>query len=53
MCFSIEPDIVTGVVTIVGIDAILHVGHNREAAIAARPVIFDFHSCARTRLIGS
>jgi hypothetical protein len=40
MCFSIEADIVTGVVvTAVGIDAIRHVGHNRETAMAALPVI--------------
>jgi hypothetical protein len=44
MCFSIEADIVTGVVvTVVGIDAIRHVGHNRETAMAALPVIFGFH----------
>lgn len=44
MCFSVEADIVTGVVvTTVGIDAIRHVGHNREAAMAALPLIFGFH----------
>jgi hypothetical protein len=44
MCFSIEADIVTGVVvTVVGIDAIRHVGHNRETAMAALPVIFGLH----------
>jgi hypothetical protein len=44
MCFSIEADIVTGVVvTAVGIDAIRHVGHNRETAMAALPVIFGLH----------
>lgn len=44
MCFSIEADIVTGVVvTVVGIDAIGHVGHSRETAMAALPVIFGFH----------
>jgi hypothetical protein len=44
MCFSIEADIVTGVVvTVVGIDAIRHVGHSRETAMAALPVIFGAH----------
>lgn len=44
MCFSVEADIVAGVVvTAAGIDTLRHVGHDREAAMAALPVIFGVH----------
>jgi len=44
LCFSAEADIVTGViVTAVGIDALRHVRHGRESAMAALPVIFGLH----------
>jgi hypothetical protein len=44
VCFSAEADIVTGViVTVVGIDALRHVGHGRESAMAALPVLFGLH----------
>jgi hypothetical protein len=44
VCFSAEADIVTGViVTVVGIDALRHVRHGRESAMAALPVIFGVH----------
>jgi hypothetical protein len=44
VCFSAEADIVTGViVTVVGIDALRHVGHGRESAMAALPILFGLH----------
>jgi hypothetical protein len=44
VCFSVEADVVAGVVvTAVGIDTLRHVGHDREAAMAALPVIFGIH----------
>ena len=44
MCFSAEADIVTGIlVTGVGIDTMRHIGHDREAALAALPVLFGVH----------
>jgi len=44
VCFSPEADIVAGViVTAIGIDTLRHVGHDREAAMAALPVIFGLH----------
>ena len=44
MCFSAEADIVTGViVTVVGIDSLRHVGHGRESAMAALPILFGLH----------
>jgi hypothetical protein len=44
VCFSAEADIVTGViVTVVGIDALRHVGHSRESAMAALPFLFGLH----------
>jgi hypothetical protein len=44
VCFSAEADIVTGViVTVVGIDSLRHVGHGRESAMAALPVLFGLH----------
>lgn len=39
MCFSAEADIVTGV----GIDALRHVGHGRESAMAALTILFGLH----------
>lgn len=44
MCFSAEADLVAGVVvTAVGIDALRHVGHHRESALAGLPVMFGVH----------
>lgn len=44
VCFSPEADIVASlVVTGVGIDALRHVGHERELAMAALPVVFGVH----------
>jgi hypothetical protein len=44
VCFSPEADIVAGViVTAIGFDTIRHVGHDRESAMAALPVIFGLH----------
>ena len=44
MCFSAEADLIGGVlVGGVGIDALRHVGHRRELALAALPVVFGTH----------
>lgn len=44
VCFSAEADIVTGIlVTGVGIDTMRHIGHDREAALAALPLVFGVH----------
>lgn len=44
MCFSAEADIVTGIlVTGVGIDTLRHIGHDRETALAALPLVFGLH----------
>ncbi len=44
MCFSPEADLIGGVVVGgIGVDALLHVRHRREVAIAALPVLFGAH----------
>ena len=44
MCFSAEADILAGViVTGVGVDALRHVRHHREMALAALPILFGLH----------
>jgi len=44
MCFSPEADLIGGlVVGGVGVDALRHVRHRREVAIAALPVLFGVH----------
>ncbi|MBU1226803.1 MAG: hypothetical protein KJ698_06315 [Actinobacteria bacterium] len=44
MCFSAEADLIAGVVVGgVGIDALRHVRHKREMALAALPVTFGAH----------
>jgi hypothetical protein len=44
VCFSAEADIVTGlVVTAVGVDTLRHIGHDRESAMAALPVVLGLH----------
>ena len=44
MCFSPEADIVAGLVVAgVGIDTIRHIGHDREWALAALPIVFGIH----------
>ena len=44
MCFSAEADLVAGVVVSgVGVEALRHVQHRREAAVAALPLLFGAH----------
>jgi len=44
MCFSAEADIVTGaVVAVAGVDALRHVRHRRELALAGLPLILAGH----------
>ncbi len=44
VCLSAEADIIAGVVVLaVGVDAMRHVGHDREAAMAALPVVLGLH----------
>ncbi len=44
MCFSAEADIVTGaVVAVAGVDALRHVRHRRELALAGLPLILAAH----------
>lgn len=49
MCFSAEADLIAGVVVGgAGIDALRHVQHCREIAIAALPVVFGAHQLIET-----
>lgn len=49
MCFSAEADLIAGVVVGgAGIDALRHVQHRREIAIAALPVVFGTHQLIET-----
>ena len=49
MCFSAEADLVAGVVVGgVGIDALRHVRHKREIALAALPITFGVHQMIET-----
>ena len=49
MCFSAEVDLVVGaVVGGAGIDALRHVRHKREIALAALPLIFGVHQMIET-----
>ena len=49
MCFSAEADLITGVVVGgAGIDALRHVRHRREVALAALPVVFGTHQAIET-----
>jgi hypothetical protein len=44
VCFSAEADLIAGVVVGgVGVDALRHVRHRREATLAALPVVFGAH----------
>lgn len=44
VCFSPEADLIAGVVvTVVGVDALRHVRHHREAVLAGLPVLFGIH----------
>ena len=44
VCISAEADIIAGVVVLaVGVDTLRHVGHDREAAMAALPVVLGLH----------
>jgi hypothetical protein len=44
LCFSAEADLIGGIVVSgAGVDALRHVGHRREAALAALPVAFGAH----------
>jgi hypothetical protein len=44
VCFSPEADLLAGVVvTAVGVDALRHVRHHREAVLAGLPVLFGIH----------
>lgn len=44
VCFSPEADLVGGIIVgAAGIDALRHVGHRREVALAALPVLFGVH----------
>lgn len=49
MCFSAEADLIAGVVVSgIGIDAVRHVRHRRELAVAALPVVFGVHQLIET-----
>ena len=49
MCFSAEVDLVAGVVVGgAGIDALRHVRHKRQIAVAALPVVFGAHQMIET-----
>ena len=49
MCFSAEADLITGVVVGgAGVDALLHVRHKREVALAALPLVFGGHQMIET-----
>ena len=49
MCFSAEADLIAGVVVSgIGVDAVRHVRHRRELAIAALPVVFGVHQLIET-----
>lgn len=49
MCFSAEADLIAGVVVGgAGIDALRHVRHKREYALAALPVVFGVHQLIET-----
>jgi hypothetical protein len=44
VCFSAEADLIAGVVvTAAGVDALRHVRHRREVALAALPLVFGVH----------
>jgi hypothetical protein len=44
VCFSPEADLIGGIIVGgAGIDALRHVGHRREVALAALPVVFGIH----------
>jgi len=49
MCFSAEADLVAGVVVGgAGVDALRHVRHKREVALAALPLVFGAHQLTET-----
>lgn len=49
MCFSAEADLIAGVlVGGAGVDALRHVRHKREYALAALPVVFGIHQLIET-----
>jgi hypothetical protein len=49
MCFSAEADLIAGVVVSgIGVDAVRHVSHRRELALAALPVVFGVHQLIET-----
>jgi hypothetical protein len=49
MCYSAEADLVTGIVVGgAGIDALRHVRHRREIALAVLPVVFGAHQAVET-----